>query len=51
LNAPASAQSETRQTSGTTLCKLPVPAYGSQAGATVTYLGEGGSCGPEPASR
>ncbi|MGO9340656.1 MAG: Ig-like domain repeat protein [Terracidiphilus sp.] len=51
LNAPARDQSEPKQASGTTLCKLPVPGSDSQAGATVTYIGEGGSCGQGPASR
>jgi hypothetical protein len=51
LNTTGSTQSETKQRSGTALCTLPVPASGSQAGATVTYLSEGGSCGQGPASR
>jgi hypothetical protein len=45
LYAPGTAQSETKQTSGTALCTLAVPASGSQPGATVTYLSEDGSCG------
>jgi hypothetical protein len=47
LYAPGSAQSEAKQTSGTALCKVAVPASGSQPGATVTYLSEDGSCGQQ----
>jgi hypothetical protein len=47
LYAPGSAQSEAKQTSGTALCTVAVPASGSQLGATVTYLSEDGSCGQQ----